>query len=578
MFLSAQEPPSMMTRSHLTVVIQAHKDVEQDLTDATHSLTRVPEILVAPFPEHLFSNHPPTEEQVHSVRQTIAAAERVLASIDLKLRHSPNDSGLLSSRIACQTFIDNHRKVLSPWRHLPEELLMEIFSKFLPHTNPLEVRLHPYSRGYFRQWMSIRRVCREWKDALHTVPKLFSYLPTLSFRIGSQSGVGHYQQLLQHIGWAYPEPLRFMVSNIFSAEEGLKALPELIALTDNWEIVHFDNSYSLLLSLTGLKFPNLRKLTLELWWLESDDVAHGDPLSVFEHAPKLEHLLAGSNCIIGARAKFPWKQLKFYADILGDAVGGALPTVVAQCTELEHLTVRQKERIPVDKLAKGELTNLLHDTPQLFSLDIKDAPIEDALSLAVLPDRPTLVRQLECLRIHTNINPGDEAVYRTIGQTRCEAVPSVRCQPPVHRLKELRIVVPYDTCTTKQATLENFLDPEKASSSEAKQLLELNDKILALSTNTGLFVSDFPQRLNRLLLDIDALAIEDVQHLRISQLHLTLWELVTAYPYIIPSDKEFSFQRTCEESSYSLGALVLCDFGRFSLGTSWREFSGVYSR
>ncbi|EAU90961.2 hypothetical protein CC1G_02348 [Coprinopsis cinerea okayama7 len=508
-----------MTRSHLTVVIQAHKDVEQDLTDATHSLTRVPEILVAPFPEHLFSNHPPTEEQVHSVRQTIAAAERVLASIDLKLRHSPNDSGLLSSRIACQTFIDNHRKVLSPWRHLPEELLMEIFSKFLPHTNPLEVRLHPYSRGYFRRWMSIRRVCREWKDALHTVPKLFGYLPTLSFRIGSQSGVGHYQQLLQHIGWAYPEPLQFMVSNIFSAEEGLKALPELIALTDNWEIVHFDNSYSLLLSLTGLKFPNLRKLTLELWWLESDDVAHGDPLSVFEHAPKLEHLLAGSSCIIGARAKFPWKQLKFYADILGDAVGGALPTVVAQCTELEHLKVRQRERIPVDKvnlralksldiyyggsilfpehiihqltllrletlrialpdiiessfafrsvtslvsrsgcgnhlrhislligpqLSKGELTNLLHDTPQLIRLDIKYPPIEDALSLAVLPDRPTLVRQLECLRIHTNINPGDEAVYRTIGQTRCEAVPSVRCQPPVRRLKELRVVVPYD--------------------------------------------------------------------------------------------------------------------------------------
>ncbi|TEB28436.1 hypothetical protein FA13DRAFT_1633098, partial [Coprinellus micaceus] len=115
-------------------------------------------------PHLLNSNQAPTEVEARSIRQAIAQAESQLSECDSEGQDTPSP-GLTSQRAAYLEFIEAHKRILSPYRRLPPELLREIFHFLLPQ-DPQTILPTQY-------WTATSQVCKQWREVALTIPELW---------------------------------------------------------------------------------------------------------------------------------------------------------------------------------------------------------------------------------------------------------------------------------------------------------------------------------------------------------------------------------------------------------------------
>ncbi|KAJ7757709.1 hypothetical protein DFH07DRAFT_919534 [Mycena maculata] len=119
-------------------------------------------------PELRRSNTAPSDSQYREFRREMETAASALSEIDVKMRYLQrvlND--LADRRQALLDFIADHRRVVTPLRTFPNEILSEIFvqcaerdpsCKWDPRTNP--------------EWILVQ-VCRRWRTVALSTPRIW---------------------------------------------------------------------------------------------------------------------------------------------------------------------------------------------------------------------------------------------------------------------------------------------------------------------------------------------------------------------------------------------------------------------
>ncbi|KAK7031038.1 hypothetical protein VNI00_013828 [Paramarasmius palmivorus] len=111
--------------------------------------------------EHAFhTNYAPSQEELREIEDLVSAPEEKIQLLNEKI------SQLQAERDGLQSFIDNHRALLSPARRLPRDILAEIFLHCLP-TDRL-----PSCDGR-KAPLVLTTICRFWREIAVTTPRLW---------------------------------------------------------------------------------------------------------------------------------------------------------------------------------------------------------------------------------------------------------------------------------------------------------------------------------------------------------------------------------------------------------------------
>ncbi|KAF7367731.1 hypothetical protein MSAN_00837000 [Mycena sanguinolenta] len=130
---------------------------------------------VSPFADKLGTNYVPSDEEIAHLRDFLVGPTEQLAKIQAQIDEMELVVGQLKAkRESLQTDIDAHKALISPMRHVPEDVLREIFVACLPtaHNAVIDINSPPLLLG---------RICRRWRAVLYSTPMLWSsiHIPSL---------------------------------------------------------------------------------------------------------------------------------------------------------------------------------------------------------------------------------------------------------------------------------------------------------------------------------------------------------------------------------------------------------------
>ncbi|KAG7097886.1 hypothetical protein E1B28_005199 [Marasmius oreades] len=134
-----------------------------------------------PFPSsfnhRLGTNYVPTPQEVVQLEEILRGPQETLARLITEIsRLESTLQSLYFQRDAMQACIDQHRALLSPFRHLPVDILREIFIQTLPSD-------HFPTRSLLQAPLLLTTVCKTWREIALTTPHLWTaihiYIPQL---------------------------------------------------------------------------------------------------------------------------------------------------------------------------------------------------------------------------------------------------------------------------------------------------------------------------------------------------------------------------------------------------------------
>ncbi|KAJ2921668.1 hypothetical protein H1R20_g15426, partial [Candolleomyces eurysporus] len=323
-----------------------------------------------------------------------------------------------------------------------------------------------------------------------------------------------------------------------------------------------------------MELPNLETL-----YLRYDDVIPPDNIIDKFIVPVLKDMQ-----IIGS----PGELIPHLIDLIHRSRG---------CKSLKRLAFRTQAMSP------GDLTVLLRGTPQLEELDINHPPNRDAEMLIFNPfnDNP-LVPYLRRLYIHSQGDWGDEATYKRIARTRCEASflkltsPSQRLSGALIKpLESLRFAYEHPAlCATQQAIMGGWFDPSVGHGGGGggggdptlQALLTLRNNLIVhlpevdLGGSSGawdlsvpkkrVFDVTFSRRLNGIFGDLEGVEVGDVKHIYRSDIHMTLRKVANIRENHIPGDEKYRFRERASEILKSWKPLFAEDLAN---GVRWYGLS-----
>ncbi|KAF9445967.1 hypothetical protein P691DRAFT_674583, partial [Macrolepiota fuliginosa MF-IS2] len=114
------------------------------------------------------NNNPPTNEEAATVRRTLEGSLSRLHVLEDQVGQLQRRLDRLSlERRELHDFVDDHRRLLSPFRRLVPEILQEIFFHCLPtaHNTVMSLEEAPLLLG---------RVCNHWRQVAYSTPKLWA--------------------------------------------------------------------------------------------------------------------------------------------------------------------------------------------------------------------------------------------------------------------------------------------------------------------------------------------------------------------------------------------------------------------
>ncbi|KAJ7160142.1 hypothetical protein C8R46DRAFT_363679 [Mycena filopes] len=124
----------------------------------------------SPFADKLATNYAPSDSEIQEINSFLKGPLAELAVLEAQIEETQAVLDRLSAqREALTGEINAHRALLSPMRHLPQEILQEIFIACLPTTH--NALMHP---DYAPLLLGL--VCRHWRSVAHSTPRLWSSL------------------------------------------------------------------------------------------------------------------------------------------------------------------------------------------------------------------------------------------------------------------------------------------------------------------------------------------------------------------------------------------------------------------
>ncbi|KAF8959257.1 hypothetical protein BDZ97DRAFT_2078204 [Flammula alnicola] len=124
----------------------------------------------SPFNEHLQTNYVPSCIDIRHVRRLLLEPEAELSSLNSQLSHLKRQlDNSKTERDDLEEGIEEHYRLLAPFRCLPDDMLREIFLWCLPdhHEAMMSVEEPPLVLG---------RVCKRWKVIVYRTPRLWASL------------------------------------------------------------------------------------------------------------------------------------------------------------------------------------------------------------------------------------------------------------------------------------------------------------------------------------------------------------------------------------------------------------------
>ncbi|KAJ7702045.1 hypothetical protein B0H16DRAFT_1347741, partial [Mycena metata] len=122
----------------------------------------------SPCPEFLHSNHSPPDPVLVEVRREIIVAENGILQIEEQINLLQQVlNGLASRKQELQGFIIDHRRMLSPLRRLPTELLSAIFLECSQTGSGAFSFCNPAVEP------PVTRVCRSWRAVILSTPRVW---------------------------------------------------------------------------------------------------------------------------------------------------------------------------------------------------------------------------------------------------------------------------------------------------------------------------------------------------------------------------------------------------------------------
>ncbi|KAH6910993.1 hypothetical protein BKA70DRAFT_1269124 [Coprinopsis sp. MPI-PUGE-AT-0042] len=133
------------------------------------------------FQDRLGTNYVPSQDETVAIQKLIEAVKPQIVSLDAEIE------ALKQRRAVFASFVADHRALISPIRHMPPDILRNIFSYCVPHDSP--ERIIQVSEGP----LLLTQICRQWRDLTIKTPTLWS---TIFLKI-PEPPLGHpYQTIL----------------------------------------------------------------------------------------------------------------------------------------------------------------------------------------------------------------------------------------------------------------------------------------------------------------------------------------------------------------------------------------------
>lgn len=137
----------------------------------------------SPFLDRLNTNYVPSDSEMLEIRLLLMDPVEELARLDAQVGEMEITLSLLKEkRASLKVPIDAHRALISPMRHVPLDVLQEVFLSCLPseHNALIDPTEAPLLLG---------RICRHWRRVAYSTPMLWSsiYIPLFNYEYTSPS-------------------------------------------------------------------------------------------------------------------------------------------------------------------------------------------------------------------------------------------------------------------------------------------------------------------------------------------------------------------------------------------------------
>ncbi|KAF9258184.1 hypothetical protein L218DRAFT_964697 [Marasmius fiardii PR-910] len=145
----------------------------------------------SPFQRHLGTNYVPNPKEIVQLKEILLGPQKTLDRLTDEIsRLESTLQTLTSQRNAIQAYIDQHRALLSPFRHLPTDIVREIFIQSLPTD-------HCPTRSLFQAPLVLTIVCKVWREIALTTPHLWRAIHIYIPQLMAESDLDSHVSLIQ---------------------------------------------------------------------------------------------------------------------------------------------------------------------------------------------------------------------------------------------------------------------------------------------------------------------------------------------------------------------------------------------
>lgn len=243
-----------------------------------------------PSPALLRTNDPPTEQDISRIRDAIARVENKLKKKRTR-----------TSQQSYTKFLEAHKAILSPYRRLPTELIVEIFLYY--HESPVDPKYNVVP------WI-LAHICHRWRIIALNTPALWRNLPPMRLVAVERPQLKwHIARLSTLLARSGNSPITFCLTKMETATLDDEIVTMLSEHSERWESIclticekvceHFSRIKGRVSALRSLRLLLTRTGSLSF--------------DMFEVAPKLRQVSLGSLTWPGI-VKLPWNQITDFTE------------------------------------------------------------------------------------------------------------------------------------------------------------------------------------------------------------------------------------------------------------------------
>ncbi|KAJ3526118.1 hypothetical protein NMY22_g10297 [Coprinellus aureogranulatus] len=249
----------------------------------------------SPFARYFDTNYVPSEDEVPVIKHLIQEREDAAHALADQIEEMKKDLARMETLHACHhRFIDEHRKLLSPVRALPEDVLTLIFFACIEDVDQQVSRRHQTHTSRKHPSVVVSHVCAEWRALALRTPNLWARIhvemPCLETVDGYESAAyavwcknfdAMHRRLQVWVERSFPCPVDLDFRSGYVCPEvqhsyQVRARKRYEALADtvrssssSWRRVYFwllmdDGTKPLVHSLAGTQFPSLTSLSMNV--------------------------------------------------------------------------------------------------------------------------------------------------------------------------------------------------------------------------------------------------------------------------------------------------------------------------